>query len=854
MSGPLATSCYCGSCPTCAGTGPRPPVADPLQFAHGAIKRRLLGRIASVAIGDLRPLERLGVRDDGDPAIALVDAVAGSLHVLAWNAARLSDDGSIRRTEDREALVDLTRLLGYEPRPALAATTTLAFTLDVHEGAPKQASVPQGSKFASVPGQDEKPQVFETDAPLEARVAWNALKPVLAKAPPRIDVSTKEIVLAGASTSAKTGDLVLVYLQPQEAPAKWLCARIVMIHREPNPDRRPPQARLELSSPVLLDAPVGLSGSAFADRVIVLGQRAAAFGATAPDLKLMSDKVQDSQKEDITPIAALVPNGPQVRLQPADPEWKTLVMDPAPTAVGGALDLDAVYADAAAGRVALFSTRTGSPEPRIGLITEVAEGSRKDFGLAAKVTHIAVQGIDLSGFNNRVRDTTITLETSQEMLLVPDADVELPDQATDHVLVQGIVEPPVGRRIVLTGEAWTDGPAGRGAQISEVAILRAANPGIENTELVFERQIAGRFRSTTLRLLANAVAASHGETPSSGAEIIGSSDPAIPSPRFVLKGSPLAYVPAPNALGYAPALEVRAADRLYHEAPTLFGLASSDHAYTVRTGREGRSEIQFAQRLPSGAHNVSALYRIGGGRAGNLAAGRVTTALGPVLGVGSVVNPVASEGASDAETLEDMRTSAPQSIRTLDRVVSLADFEAFASRYRGIGKALATELRIGMRSIVCLTIATTDLTSPAPGSDIVEALTSALKRATPPGRIVRVAGFTDLTAHLKVALAIDPARRRSDVEGAVRAALGEAFSRAARRFGAALHRSQVLAIVQGVEGVLAATLPIFVLPGGPPESDGRLLAPAPAIVDGVFTPAGLLAVDPAAIEFGEMQP
>ena len=44
--------------------------------------------------------------DDDDPAIALIDAVAGTLHVLAWNAARLFDDGSLQRTEDRDALVD----------------------------------------------------------------------------------------------------------------------------------------------------------------------------------------------------------------------------------------------------------------------------------------------------------------------------------------------------------------------------------------------------------------------------------------------------------------------------------------------------------------------------------------------------------------------------------------------------------------------------------------------------------------------------------------------------------------------------------------------------------------------------
>jgi predicted phage baseplate assembly protein len=288
--------------------------------------------------------------------------------------------------------------------------------------------------------------------------------------------------------------------------------------------------------------------------------------------------------------------------------------------------------------------------------------------------------------------------------------------------------------------------------------------------------------------------------------------------------------------------------------PSIFELGSEDRAYTVKTMRDGKSEVQFAGRLPSGTHNVSALYRVGGGTAGNLTAGRITTAMAPIVGIGGVSNPVAAEGASEAETIDDMRSAAPQSIRTLDRVVSLADFEAFAKSYRGIGKALATELHVGLRSVVCITIATTSLTSPIAGSDIIESLRAELTRVTVPGRSIRIEGFTDLTAQLTVALAIDPAFRRSDVEAGVRATLGTAFGREARNFGEALHRSVILAAVQKVEGVVATTLPVFAVPGGVPESEGRLFSPVPEMNDGVFTQAGLLSIDPAQVQFAEMLP
>ncbi len=845
MTEAMPRGCYCGTCAARAGAVARPAVADPLVFRHGAIKHRMLTRIGSTKVGGSRPLDRLGTRGDDDPAIALIDAFAGSMHILAWNAARLADDATIGRTEDRDALVDLTRLLGYEPRPALAATTTLSFTLLDLEGTPKVAKIPKGTKVASVPGQDEKPQTFETDAELDARAEWNGLKPVLSKKVPPVTAATTSITIAGTANTVKTGDLVLVYLEPQPQPpastGSWLRARVVKVVREPNLEKQPPQTRIDLTSPLVLTA--AQHGNQFRNCVIILGQRAAAFGATAPDLQLMSDDIRRTQ----------LPAGSTA---PLPTEWRNLRM-PSGTANGGVVDLDAIYADAMEDHFVFFSRGTAAAANQIGRITSVTEHSRKGYGLSAKVSQIRVEGIDLSAaatsFRNKVRETAIYVETARETLLVLDDDVEMPAVGAppDRIIVQGEVNLPVGRRIVLSGEQWTT-PHAAGPKIGEVAILRASSHSGGNTHLMFERTIVNRFHSTTLGLLANSVSASHGETPTNGAELIGSGNAASPSPRFQLKGSPLAYVPAPNPRGYAPAIEVRVGERLYAENPTIFGLGSEDRAFTVKTVREGKSEVQFAGRLPSGTHNVTALYRVGGGKAGNLEAGRLTTAMSPVIGVASVSNPVPADGASNAETLDDMRSAAPQSIRTLDRVVSLADFEAFAKSYRGIGKAIATELHVGMRSVVCLTIATTSLTSPGAGSDVIESLRKALAAVTPPGRSVRIEGFTDLTAQVTIALAIDPAFRRGDLEAAVRAALGKTFGRAARNFGEALHRSAILATVHKVEGVIAARLPVFARTdaGSPPESEGRLLCPGPTPAD----KAGLLSIDPAQIQFTEMQP
>ena len=59
------------------------------------------------------------------------------------------------------------------------------------------------------------------------------------------------------------------------------------------------------------------------------------------------------------------------------------------------------------------------------------------------------------------------------------------------------------------------------------------------------------------------------------------------------------------------------------------------------------------------------------------------------LGLKEVVNPEAAEGAEDAESRDDARKNAPLTVLTLDRAVSLQDYEDFSRTFAGIAKAQA---------------------------------------------------------------------------------------------------------------------------------------------------------------------
>ncbi len=90
----------------------------------------------------------------------------------------------------------------------------------------------------------------------------------------------------------------------------------------------------------------------------------------------------------------------------------------------------------------------------------------------------------------------------------------------------------------------------------------------------------------------------------------------------------------------------------------------------------GRSRVAFAEVPPAG-REIRAWYRVGGGAAGNVAAGTLTSLKDPIRGV-SVTNPEAATGGRDAETLDNALIRGPQRIHALDRVVTARDYERAA--------------------------------------------------------------------------------------------------------------------------------------------------------------------------------
>ena len=116
-------------------------------------------------------LAGLTTRESDDYAITLLELFAAVGDVLTFYNERIVNELFLRTARERDSILRLVRLIGYRLNPGLAATAMLAFTLDDRE----LTRIRRGLKVMSIPGQDERPQTFETIEELLADARLNAL-------------------------------------------------------------------------------------------------------------------------------------------------------------------------------------------------------------------------------------------------------------------------------------------------------------------------------------------------------------------------------------------------------------------------------------------------------------------------------------------------------------------------------------------------------------------------------------------------------------------------------------------------------------------------------------------------------
>jgi len=366
------------------------------------------------------------------------------------------------------------------------------------------------------------------------------------------------------------------------------------------------------------------------------------------------------------------------------------------------------------------------------------------------------------------------------------------------------------------------------------------------TTLTLTGPLAGSYDASTVKVNANAVMATNGQTVQ---EILGSGDATNAALRFTLKQQPLTHLPAPSGNGTQSTLQVWVNNMQWHETSSLLTAGPADRVFVTSTNAAGSTVVQFGNgaqgaRTPTGTANIRAVYRVGTGSSGMVSAGQLTQPLDRPQGLSSVTNPAAASGAADPDTAAQARASAPLPTLTIGRVVSLQDYQNYALGFAGIGMALATWTWFGSVRGVFLTLAGVGGATLSSADPVVTSLVEALRLYGDPHVPLMVASYQPVPFTLTASVRVDQADYApAQVLAQVWQGLSAAFAFGQRRFGQGVAASEIIQIIQQVPGVTAARL-LTLAPSGAASASS---SPAMLCASGPRPPTGaqLLQLDPA---------
>ncbi len=805
---------------------------------HSQFKASLLALLSSEKMDALKALQ---TRDDSDLTIGLLDAFASMADVLTFYSERIANESYLRTATERRSVLELARAIGYELSPGAAAQVLLAFTVEGGRGAPGTAIIPRGTRVQSIPGPGQKPQTFETSLDFNGRATWNELRLRSRSPAPESVVNADELYLAG-SPNLKTGD-VLVLSSPSEAEARRISAMKVdrerghtwvKLEAATSRKKKPNIPAIEVTKGIQLGAEPSIEsvGSLFLNKGMSGEQMFSLAHFRHWDLVAVQNYLNNRIKGAFSSLNAgvFVLRTRVGFFGHNAPKWASLPHTNVLKDGGTIVFVNDAYPiswDNANRSIREDSQGNTHPDFHVFLerslpevvkeswvvietqgnkllpfqVDVVADRSRADYGLSARCT-----GLKLLDFVSRVKVEDKTFENrsttahvqSEQLTVIGEPIERLPLGETKLVLDRIEKDLSKGQTIALKGEN-ADLP---GTIKREFLTLAEVNHS-DMTTLELTEGLKGSYLVGTVSINANVVPATHGETTQ---EVLGSGDASQSFQRFTLKQQPLTFTFPVGASRLESTLEIRVDDILWREVPTFFGCQPTDRVYVLRRADDGKTTVQFGDgvrgaRLTSGQENVRAVYRKGLGTEGIVDPEQISLMLTQPLGVKSVTNLLAPQGAEDPQSLDTARLNAPRTVLTLDRVVSLQDYEDFARDFPGVAKAHAVWIWRGQVRGVQLTLLGPNGLAIHQAGQPADPLRSAIASQGLPNVPIQIVSSPPSLFSIKGSVRVDADHLASRVDADVKAALRSAFSFTAREFGQGVALSEVIAVVQNVDGV-----------------------------------------------------
>jgi predicted phage baseplate assembly protein len=285
--------------------------------------------------------------------------------------------------------------------------------------------------------------------------------------------------------------------------------------------------------------------------------------------------------------------------------------------------------------------------------------------------------------------------------------------------------------------------------------------------------------------------------------------------------------------------------------PDLLSSRAIDRHFVVEVEADGRGRIRFGDgrfgERPAAGRMITARYRVGNGRPGNIGAAALAHVVTDEDGIDGVVNPVAALGGVDLETVEEVRQHAPVAFRpqtmpglpgrpdgrSLSRAVTAADYAAVAETDAAVQRAAATFRWTGSWRTVSVTVdrlGGDGVTAAFEGS-----LRQRLERYRMAGHDLEIEPPRPVPLELEARIQVKPGYFAQDVRRELLDAFSSRVLPDGRRgvfhpdnltFGQTIYLSPLYAAAQAVDGVAAVDITTFQRrdqPGPTALDEGRLV-------------------------------
>ena len=579
----------------------------------------------------------------GDLGLQVLEWWAYLGDVLTFYNERIANEDYLRTAELSASVSGLVALLGYTPRPAIAAAGKVAAIRSRSRPA-EPLVVPAGMQLASSATPGVPSQTFEAAAATFTRATDGPIvlppSPGLVSPPRPGESGFGSVLLRGSVAGVAAGDDVLIVPRDVEtAKENWTELTVLSVSKESDPNGGS-DTRVLLSTEYDWWAAYAQAADARLVKTTRSAQSWTPRGSGDPVLQL---------------------DGANLKIRLASIER--------------ALPL---------GEVAFLDFGAD------GLVPVVPTATQEEF---LGVPYPGASGSPPSPPNIPLLHTVVTAETPYAAWLAAfspaglrfglrDVGAPVGAPATTLASLPVTVGNPSGLAVAAGGaEAFVEDANGNG-----IAVLATTASDGAITLLAGDDTAATFLLAAPLRLDLAVVDVTRGATVAG--EQLGTGDASVGGQTFALKKSPLTYLA--QGAAWKSTLSV-AVDSLYWtEVASFYAQPPDAKVFVVSQRPDGKSEVRFGDgtngaRLPTGG-KVVATYRYGAGAA-SPPAGRLTTILKPQPNLASVHDPVAVWGGADAQQPEDVRTNAPASVLTFGRAIS-------GRRLRGGGRARARRARV----------------------------------------------------------------------------------------------------------------------------------------------------------------